>query len=97
MLTHTVLADAHNTGAAMRYASNNVQYARRIERPDCCEICRPLRDKIVFIGDSRLLPPTHPWCFGGITPYIGEPEKPIMSPDDPRIPDKTRRYLLKKV
>lgn len=98
LVTHTVLADAHNTGASARYASNGVQYARRIERPDCCKICQPLKDRIVWLGDSRLLPPTHPWCYGGIAPFIGEPdEDPIMSPDDPRIPDKTRRYLLKKV
>jgi len=96
MLTHVLLADAHNTGAVTRYAANGIQYARRIERPDCCEICRPLRNKYVWIGDRRLIPPSHPYCYGSIAPFIGVPENPIMDPFDKRIPERTRRVILRR-
>jgi hypothetical protein len=96
LVTHNILADAHNLGAATRYTVNGIEYARRIERADCCKICQPLRDKIIWLGDPRLLPPSHPWCYGGIAPVLGKPDQPIMSADDPRIPAKTREFLLKK-
>ena len=97
LITHNLLADAHNIGAATRYTVNGVEYFRRIERPDCCDICRPLRDKVLWLGDPRLLPPTHPWCYGGVAPVIGPQTDPVMSPDDPRIPQKTRDFLLRKM
>lgn len=97
MLVHTVVAEAHNTGAANRYLQNGVQHARRIERVNCCKFCRPFKDKIIWLGDRRLLPPSHPWCFGAITPAIGPFEEvPLRSPHDPRIPNYARDFLLKK-
>lgn len=95
-LTYTIIAEAHNTGAMTRYAANGVGYVEVIERETACPICGPMRGKIVALGDSRLTPPFHPNCFGGIRPFMGEPENPIRSIDDPRIPDRTRQAMLRK-
>jgi len=94
-LTYTVIAEAHNTGAATRYATNGVRFVEVIERETACPICKPMRGKIVALGDSRLLPPYHPNCFGGIRPYLGEPENPIMSIDDPRIPAEAKKMMAR--
>lgn len=98
MLTHTILAEAHNTGAATRYISNGIQYATVIERTDAPDAtCQWMRGKVVWLGDRRLLNPYHPRCYGGIKPFIGEPVDPIRSPDDPRIPSEVRKMLLRRL
>lgn len=97
MLTHTILAEAHNTGAATRYISNGVQYGTIIERADAPDgTCQWMRGKVVWLGDRRLLNPYHPRCYGGVKPFIGEPLAPILSPDDPRIPAEVRKMLLRR-
>lgn len=97
MLTNTVLAEAHNTGALTRYASNGVEFVEVIERGNAPDrTCEFMRGKIVFIGDRRLQPPFHPNCMGGIKPFLGKPDAPIMSPDDHRIPADVRKTLLKR-
>lgn len=97
MLTHTLLAEAHNTGATTRYLANGVEFARIIERPDAPDrTCQWMRNKVVWLGDTRLLNPYHPHCMGGIAPFSGEPEDPILSADDPRIPADVRSMLLKR-
>lgn len=95
-LTYTILAEAHNTGAMTRYAANGVGFVEIIERETACPICSPMRGKIVSLGDSRLVPPFHPNCFGGVRPFMGEPENPILTMDDPRIPDRTRQAMSRK-
>lgn len=96
-LTHTILADAHNTGAMTRYLSNGVQYVEVIERGTAPDLtCRFMRGKIVYLGDRRLLPPYHPNCFGGIKPYFGEPGNPLMTPEDSRIPAEAKKLMLRK-
>lgn len=96
MLTHTILADAHNTGAMTRYLSNGIEYGEVIERGDAPDsTCRFMRGKIVWLGDRRLIPPFHPNCFGGIKPFLGTPKGPIRSPEDARIPADVKKMLLK--
>jgi hypothetical protein len=97
MLTRTILADAHNTGATTRYASNGVQFVRIIEREDAPDVtCRWMRGKVVSIADRRLLNPYHPGCMGGLEPYLGDTSEAILTAEDPRIPDKVRKMLLKR-
>ncbi len=96
MLVSTILAEAHNTGAMVRYAENGVGFAEVIEREEACPICGPMRGKVVSLADRRLMPPYHPNCRGGIRPFLSDPENPITSIDDPRIPSKTREYMLKR-
>lgn len=96
MLVNTLLGEAHNLGALTRYVSNGLEYVRVIERDTACPICKPMDDKIVWLGDPRLIPIYHPHCRGGIAPFQGEPENPIRSIDDPRIPEKTRTAMLRK-
>ena len=55
-----------------------------------------MRGKIVWLGDRRLLPPYYPNCMGGIRPFLGKPENPIMSVDDSRIPAEARKLILRK-
>lgn len=44
MPAHTLLAGAHNTGAATRYLSNGVEYTEIIERADTLDrICQLMR------------------------------------------------------
>lgn len=95
-LVNALLGEAHNTGAATRYAVNGVGFVRVIEKETACPICSPMDDKIVSLADPRLLPIYHPHCRGGIAPFLGEPEDPIMSIDDARIPEKTRAAMLRK-
>lgn len=98
MLTNTLIADAHNQGAATRYVSNGVQYVEVIERVTAPDItCQTMRGKIVKLGDSRLIPPLHPNCFGGIKPFMGDPTGAIESVDDPRLPAEVRAMLRKNV
>lgn len=97
MLTHTVLAEAHNTGAANRYISNGVQYGEVIERGDAPDyVCQWMRGKIVWLGDRRLINPFHPRCYGGIKPFFGDTSKAIKSPEDPRIPAEVKKAMLRK-
>lgn len=97
MLTHTVLADAHNTGSATRYVANGIQFARVIERADAPDrTCQWMGGKVVFLGDRRLLNPYHPNCMGGLSPVFGEQPDAIMSLDDSRIPGDVLEMLLKK-
>lgn len=95
-LVRSISAEAHNTGAATRYATNGVEYARVIERDTACQICRPMDDKIIWLGDARLRPSYHPNCRGSIEPVPGTPDNPFRSPDDPRIPQRTREAMLRK-
>lgn len=95
-LVRSISADAHNEGAASRYAANGIEYARVIERETACKICLPMRNQIVWLGDPRLRPKYHPRCEGGIAPVQGIPDNPIRSPDDPRIPQATRDAMLRK-
>ncbi|PQO47383.1 phage minor capsid protein [Blastopirellula marina] len=97
MITHTILAEAHNTGAATRYAENGVEFVRIIERetaPDAC--CKWMRGKIVWLGERRLLNPFHPNCFGSFAPYFGDTSQAFRSIDDPRIPKEVRKFLARK-
>jgi hypothetical protein len=97
MLTRTILAEAHNTGAAMRYATNGVQFGQVIEHAEAIDAtCKFMNGKAVNLADPRLLPPYHPNCMGGITPLMTPPEDPIMSPDDPRIPAEAQKMMLRK-
>lgn len=99
MLTHTVLAEAHNTGAATRYATSGVQFVQIIERADAPDrTCQWMRGKVVSLSDPRLLNPFHPNCMGGFVPVVGEiPANPLLTADDPRIPADVRKMLLKRV
>lgn len=96
MLVDTILTDAHNTGAQIRYVENGVSFAQVIERETACKICRPMNGKIVSLADRRVLPGYHPHCHGAIRPFLGVPVDPIMSIEDERIPEKTRDYMRKK-
>lgn len=98
MLTHTILADAHNTGSATRYVQNGVQFARVIERTDAPDrTCKWMNGKVINVLDRRLLNPFHPNCMGGIAPFLGEaPQDAIMSAEDPKIPADVRAMLLKR-
>jgi hypothetical protein len=97
MLTHSITAEAHNTGAMTRYLSNGVQYAQAIERVDAPDrLCQWMRDKIIWLGERRFIAPMHPRCFGGIKPYLGDPADAYRSLDDPRIPEDVRKLLLKR-
>jgi hypothetical protein len=74
MLTHTILEEAHNTGAARRSLTNGIEFAQVIECPDAPDgTCQWMRGKVVMLGDSRLLNPYHPNCMGGLTPVFDEP------------------------
>lgn len=95
-LVRQTTGEAQNAGAASRYAANGVEYARVIERPTACRICRPMNGKIIWLGDPRLRPLYHPRCEGGIEPIAGKPDNPVMSPDDPRIPQVTRDAMLRR-
>lgn len=84
MLTHTVLADAHNTGAANRYVSNGVEYGEVVERADAPDkVCQWMRGKIVWLGDRRLLNPFHPRCMGESSRSSGTPRTPSNRPTIP--------------
>lgn len=97
MLTRTILAEAHNTGAMTRYVSNGVEFGEVIERSTAPDgVCQWMRGKIVWLGDRRLLPPFHPNCMGGVKPFLSKPENPIMSAEDPQIPEDVRKMLLKR-
>lgn len=97
MLSQTVLAEANNTGALMRYVGNGVEYAEVIEQAQTQDItCRTMRGKVVWLGDPRLIPPYHPYCRGSIKPFMGNPENAIMGPDDPRIPAEAQKMMLRK-
>lgn len=97
MLVATVTADAHNTGAAIRYAENGVGFAQVIERSTAPDpTCQFMSGKVISLADRRLLPPYHPHCRGGIKPFLGEPDKPLMSADDPRIPGDVRKMLVSR-
>ena len=65
-LVRSISADAHNTGAALRYSANGMEFARVIERDTACPICSGMKDKIIWLGDPRLRPPYHPRCRGGL-------------------------------
>jgi|GEM_PF-6218771 len=95
-LVRQVTGEAQNAGAAARYTANGVEYARVIERETACKICQGMRGKIVWLGDPRLRPLYHPRCEGGIEPIVGKPENPIMSPDDPRIPQVSRDAMMRR-
>jgi hypothetical protein len=96
LLTRSISADAHNTGAARRYAVNGVDFARVIERETACKICQPMRGQVIWLGEPSLRPPYHPRCNGGIAPVTGTPDNPIRSVDDPRIPSLTRDAILRR-
>ncbi|QDT46175.1 hypothetical protein Pan258_01920 [Symmachiella dynata] len=97
MLTHTILAEAHNMGAATRYLQNGLGFARRIERADAPDYpCQWLRNKIVWLGEPRFVGPVHPNCFGAIQPYFGDTTEALVSLDDPRIPEKVKTALRRK-
>lgn len=96
-ITHTVLADAHNMGAATRYMQNGVQFGRRIERASAPDYpCQWLRNKIVWLGERRFVGAIHPNCMGGIAPYFGDTSEAYRSIDDPRIPAEVRDALAKR-
>lgn len=97
MITRTIAAEAHNTGSVTRYAENGVEYVRIIERataPDVC--CQWMKDKIVWIGERRLLNPYHPNCIGSFAPWFGDTKGAIRSINDPRIPQEVKKFLLRK-
>lgn len=96
MVTHTVLAEAYNMGAATRYTQNGVEFARRIERSDAPDYpCQWLRDKIVWLGEPAFIKPLHPNCFGSISPFFGDASEALRSVDDPRIPAEVRKQLVR--
>jgi uncharacterized protein YbjQ (UPF0145 family) len=98
MLTRTVLAEAHNTGAMTRYLSNGVGFGQIIEHADTKDAtCKFMNGKVVSLADRRLLPPYHPNCMGAVKPFLGTPDAPIMSPEDPRIPAEVKSMLLQRV
>ncbi|MDB5387688.1 MAG: hypothetical protein JWM11_3334, partial [Planctomycetaceae bacterium] len=96
ILVRSISTEAHNAGAVSRYTANGVEFGRVIERETACKICKPMDDKIIWLGDPRLRPGYHPRCNGGIAPVIGNVDNPIRSPDDPRIPQATRDAMLRK-
>jgi hypothetical protein len=97
MRTDTLLADANNTGASARYASNGVEFARIIEPADAPDRpCQWMRGKVVWLGDRRLLTPYDANCMGGIEPFLGDPKDAIMSAEDPKIPVDVWKMLLKQ-
>ena len=97
MLTETVLAEAHNSGAMTRYLSNSVEYAEVIEQGEAKDkTCQTMRGKAVWLRDRRMIPPYHPHCRGGIKPLLEKPDNPTVSPEDPRIPAEVRSMLLKR-
>lgn len=96
MLAHTIVAEAHNSGAATRYAANGVEYGIRVERADAPDApCQWMRNKVVWLGEPRFVGPVHPNCMGGIKPYFGDTSQAYRSIDDPRIPEKVRKVLAK--
>jgi len=97
MLSHTIVAEAHNVGAATRYVSNGVEYGIRIERADAPDLpCQWMRNKVIWLGETRFVGPIHPNCMGGIKPYFGDTSQALRSLDDPRIPEKVRTALSKR-
>lgn len=99
-LMRTVISEAHNTGASLRYMQNGVKYGRCIERANAPDRpCRFFRNKYVNLAERRLYAPFHPNCMGGIAPVLKLPEGvvPFESIDDPRIPGDVQAAIAKRV
>jgi hypothetical protein len=96
ILVRSISAEAHNTGAATRYAANGVEYAQVVERETACAVCSPMNDKFIWLGDPKLRPPYHPRCRGGLIPVPGIPDTAIRSPEDPRVPVLTKQAMMRR-
>jgi len=61
MLTRTILAEAHNAGAATRYAVNGVECVRVVERATARKtICGPMAGKVIWLTTPSSAVVLHP-------------------------------------
>lgn len=94
-LVETLVAEAHNTGAITRYVANGITVGRVIERETACDICFPMKNKLIALDVPALAPPYHPHCRGTVVPVIQpkNSEYVIKSADDSRIPSNVRKFM----